>query len=64
MEAWNAGVDGIYMFNFFNPNRPEWRELGDPKTLAGLDKLTFVTCRNGNPNMWLPGARRCRTARS
>ena len=55
MEAWQAGVDGIYMFNFFNPNRPEWRELGDPKTLAGLDKLYFVTCRNYNPNMWLAG---------
>jgi hypothetical protein len=57
MEAWHAGVDDICMFNIFNPNRPQWRELGDPKTLEGLDKLTFVTCRNGNPNMWLDGVK-------
>jgi len=55
MEAWQAGVDGIYMFNFFNPNKPEWRELGDPKTLAGLDKLYFVTTRNWSPGHWLAG---------
>jgi len=56
MEAWNAGVDGIYMFNFFfKPSQTEWQELGDPKTLEGLDKLYFVTCRNYNPNMWLAG---------
>lgn len=59
MEAWHAGVDGIYLFNFFNPRRAEWKELGDPKTLAGLDKLYFVTCRNGPPEKgyvgWLAG---------
>lgn len=47
MEAWNAGVDGIYMFNYFDPNSALWKELGNPKTLEGLDKLYFVTVRGG-----------------
>jgi hypothetical protein len=55
MDAWQAGVDGIYMFNFFNPAAPEWRELGDAQALRGLDKVYFVTVRNANPAMWLAG---------
>ena len=59
MEAWHAGVDGIYLFNFFDPKRAEWKELGDPKTLAGLDKLYFVMVRRGPAEKgyvgWLAG---------
>ena len=36
--AWNAGVDGVYMFNFFDPHLSLWREVGDRETLGGLDK--------------------------
>jgi hypothetical protein len=59
MEAWQAGVDGIYLFNLFDPQRAEWKELGDPKTLAGLDKIHFVSVRRGPPEKgyvgWLAG---------
>jgi len=39
LEAWNAGADGIYMFNFFDPHSPLWRELGDPAELQNMDQL-------------------------
>ncbi|NIA13936.1 MAG: family 10 glycosylhydrolase [Nitrospiraceae bacterium] len=45
MNAWDAGVDGIYMFNFFNPASSLWHELGDPKTLARLNKTYTTTAR-------------------
>ena len=60
MEAWLAGVDGIYMFNHFNPRDPLWRELGDPEVLRFMDKLYFVTVRNGNPNSYLSDGARFR----
>ena len=40
--AWNAGVDGVYLFNFFDPHLSLWREVGDRKTLGGLDKVFYV----------------------
>ena len=49
MQAWAAGVDGIYLFNLFNPKLPHWRELGDPKELQKLDKLYVVAARGPNP---------------
>ncbi len=52
MEAWAAGVDGIYMYNAFNPRSPLWRELGDPRKLAALDKLYCVNVRS----LWGVGA--------
>jgi len=44
-NAWAAGVDGIYVFNQFNPHRPMWRELGDPAVLARLDQDYFASIR-------------------
>ena len=41
-NAWQAGVDGIYLFNCFDPHLSLWRELGDPKTLADLDKVYYA----------------------
>ncbi len=38
LAAWNAGVNGIYTFNQFNPRSRLFRELGDPKLLATLDR--------------------------
>jgi len=46
MEAWAAGVDGIYMYNAFNPKHPLWRELGDAKTLNTLDKVYTPVVRS------------------
>ena len=37
--AWYAGVDGIYSFNMFDPKMDLWNQLGDPETLATLDKV-------------------------
>lgn len=42
-KVWAAGADGIYMFNFFDPESVLWRELGDPRALARLDKDFFAS---------------------
>jgi len=60
MNAWAAGANGVHLFNFFNPRAPIWKEIGSPDTLVGLDKLFFVTVRDGNPDIWLSGGRRYR----
>lgn len=61
LRAWNAGADGIYLFNF-NYLRPPshrlWTDLGDPKRLATLDKLYHVSVMgHGGPPLqgYLPG---------
>jgi hypothetical protein len=43
MNAWHAGVDGIYTFNLF-PTKPDVRysHLGSPENLKGLDKLYAI----------------------
>lgn len=43
--AWQAGADGLYIFNLFDPHRRPWHEMGDPALLAGLDKLYFASNR-------------------
>jgi hypothetical protein len=45
LQAWASGMDGIYMFNFFNPKSPLWRELGDPVGLRKLDRTYFLSVR-------------------
>ena len=52
-QAWQAGADGIYLFNLFNPRLPHWRELGDRATLRGRDKLYFATYRDGSASRYL-----------
>ena len=42
-RAWSAGVDGIYVFNLFDPKNPVWRELGDASGLKRTDKDYFVS---------------------
>jgi len=42
MNIWNCGADGVYLFNCFEPNSPIWRELGNPDTLAKMDKMYAV----------------------
>jgi hypothetical protein len=44
-NAWHAGADGIYTFNYFNPKARLFWEIGDPETLKGLDKTYFVNVR-------------------
>src|SRR4030095_13827634 len=43
LAAWSAGVDGIEMFNHFDPASPLWRELGDPALLRTLPKMYFAS---------------------
>ena len=40
-NVWRAGADGIHLFNWFPgaANDPIFMTLGDPKDLAGLDKV-------------------------
>ncbi|HUW62172.1 MAG TPA: hypothetical protein VMZ06_14310 [Candidatus Bathyarchaeia archaeon] len=56
--AWDAGVDGIYTFNLFNPKSDLFRQLGSPATLMKLEgPLKPIT---GDPNAmerWLKGGR-------
>ena len=64
MAAWQAGVDGIYLFNFFNSAKPQWRELGEPSGLARLDKLYFLSALSDNvgPSGPIPAGRTHRGA--
>lgn len=41
--AWAAGVDGIELFNHFDPAAPHWREVGDPAVLRPLPKTYFAS---------------------
>jgi hypothetical protein len=43
LEAWQGGVDGVYLFNAFNPNNPIWRELGAPAALATMNRDHFAS---------------------
>ncbi len=53
LNAWSAGGDGVYLFNFFDPHSPLWRELGDPAALRKLDRSYFASVR-GPGNMPVP----------
>lgn len=55
MNAWAAGVDGIHVFNLFRPESPVFREVGDVAVLRPLEKLYFVTVRDGKPGSFLKG---------
>lgn len=45
LNVWAAGADGVYMFNFFDPHSPLWRELGDRAGLRKLDRVYFGSVR-------------------
>jgi hypothetical protein len=55
LEAWAAGADGVHIFNLFDPKSPVFRETGDPKALRTMNRLYFVTVRDGKPDSWLAG---------
>jgi len=61
LRAWTAGVNGIYMFNYFNPRAALWREVGDPDALTRMNKQYFVTVRDGNPDSYLTEGKQFRT---
>ncbi len=51
-QVWAAQADGLYLFNL-SGRSPLWNELGDPKKLAFMEKVYFVTDRDGYPSSWL-----------
>jgi hypothetical protein len=55
-RAWEAGADGIYIFNCFNPHDPIFRELGDPELLGKLEKEYQVNV--GPLDRWLKDGER------
>lgn len=44
-QAWAAGGDGIYLFNFSEPEPKLLKELGDPKRLSTLEAFYFGSPR-------------------
>ncbi len=54
--AWKEGVDAVYTFNLFNPQSPVFREIGDPATLARMEKV-YTTGARGirGADAWLVG---------
>jgi len=63
LRAWDAGVDGIYTFNRFEPADPIFREIGDPeilRTRARKDQESFAGPEGTwyrDPGFWLKGGR-------
>jgi len=57
MNAWADGADGLHLFNYFDPNAAIWSELGEPDLLLTMDKLYFVTVRDGDPRSYLARGR-------
>ncbi len=54
MNVWAAGADGVYLFNFFNPRSPLWRQAGSVETLAGLEKVYCPGARGVRAiNRWM-----------
>lgn len=54
--AWQAGVDGIYTFNVFNPRDELFRTLGSPDTLMRLDTPHKpITGEKKSMERWLKG---------
>jgi hypothetical protein len=58
MRAWQAGVDGIYLFNYFNPQGGFLREIGEPERLRELNKVYYATIRDRDPDSYLADGRR------
>jgi len=59
LEAWAAGMDGIYMFNFDDVQSELWKELGDPEKLLAREHVytTGYTTVYG-ANSWLANGTR------
>jgi hypothetical protein len=58
-NVWQAGGDGVFMFNYTNPTSPLWRQMGSLKTLAGLDKVYCTGARGVKVvNRWMVGGSR------
>ncbi|MBN2314603.1 MAG: hypothetical protein JXM79_11785, partial [Sedimentisphaerales bacterium] len=61
LNAWRAGVNGVYTFNLFDPTNRLFREIGDPKLLEGLERVDQSVFINESlhapPEEWIKGGR-------
>jgi hypothetical protein len=61
LNAWRAGVDGLYTFNRFNPRDQIFREIGDPELLETLERVNQTAYVNedcwSRPETWLKDGR-------
>ncbi len=54
--AWAAGADGIYVFNEYRDNRRYLRDIGEPESLRGMDKVYYPSIRGvGGAGSWIEG---------
>lgn len=51
-NVWNDGVDGIYLFNMFDPRAGILRTIGDPAILEKMDKVYAVDNTKGKTRTW------------
>lgn len=51
--AWQAGVDGLYIFNEYNTRSQYLSEIGSANKLKNKNNLYFVSYRNANPASYL-----------
>ena len=59
LTAWQAGVNGLYIFNEYYPDRAKYlKVIGNRKKLELSDKLYFVSYLDGNPEEYLNGGSR------
>ncbi|MBN1589455.1 MAG: family 10 glycosylhydrolase [Pirellulales bacterium] len=61
LDAWRAGVDGIYLFNYFGVSRDlqACKEVGDPEALMKMDKLYATGSREvRSAGSYLKGAKK------
>jgi hypothetical protein len=52
MNVWNAGADGVYTFNLFEPRSPVLRTIGDPTVMETMDKVYLVDNIAGRYRTW------------
>jgi hypothetical protein len=45
LNALDAGMDGVYLFNSFDPHNPIWREIGDRGLISTKDQDYFASVR-------------------
>jgi len=52
LNVWNAGADGVYTFNLFDPYSPVLRTIGDPAQMETMDKVYLVDNIAGRYRTW------------
>ena len=56
LGAWSAGGAAVYLFNWFNPRHPLWRELGDAEGLRSKPRTYFANVMGRSGHLTAAGA--------